>query len=232
MYMIKNGIQSKQMLWMTSFFLVLGVIFEIGMTTVNLRNNYIMPLSSIYFALVGLFIYQLAVTPTFFGMVAASPKKRFLRVTASSLSALTVSLAANTIFILIRVFITIGVIAKGENFDEVRIEKLYMAILFTALLCVFGFIYLSFSFIHMIASLVFLLICSVGIAFLFGGSILDKIYQMLYAPVLETLGKTGTHALVIVIFYLLLLLGGLICYVIGDLNYRKGFSRGFTKNVV
>ena len=232
MYLVKNGIQSKQMWIMALFFMFLGVVFEISMTSVNLQNNYVMPLSSIYFALVGLFIYQLAVTPTFFGMVAASPQKRFLRVTASSLSALMVSFASNTIFIFIRVFVTIGVIAKQGNFDDARIEKLYLTIVLTAVLCLFGFIYLSFSFIHMLGSLVFFIACTTGIALLFGGNNLDRIYRMLYAPVLETLGKTGTHALVIVIFYILLLLGGLICYVIGDLNYRKDFSRGFTKNVV
>ncbi|MCR5585859.1 MAG: hypothetical protein K6F63_10550 [Lachnospiraceae bacterium] len=231
MYMIKNGMQSKPMLFMSLFFVMLGVAFEIGMTPVNLGNNYIMPLSSIYFALVGLFIYQLLVTPTFFGVVGASPQKRFLRVTASSLSALLVSLAANTIFILIRVFITIGVVAKGRNLDDVMIEKLYMAILFTGLLCVFGFIYLSFSFTHMIVSLVCFLVFTAGITLLFGGSVLDKIYHGFYAPILERLGKTGTHALVIVSCYAMLLLGSLISYIISNVNYRKCFSPGFTKNI-
>ncbi len=229
--MIKTGTQSKQMIFMVFFFMVLGIVFEISLTTVNLERGFIMPLSSVYFSLVGIFLHQLLVIPTVFGFIAASPRNRFLRTKASVAVAVITSLIGNTVFILLRVFVTLGFGTRKMNLSEDMLEKLYFSLIISAILCVLGFVYLGLSYVSMLSSLIFLIVGMAGTSLLFVGTVLDGIYRTLYVPVLDTLGKTGAHAVVIATYYLLIIFGGLICYIISVLNYRKGFSKQFTKGM-
>ena len=218
--MLRYGLQIRQLLICGILFIGMGTIFEC------FGKGFSFSLSGFYFGVVGAYAYQISFSTINSKWVKSSPLQRRLLTTTPVLVSLVTSLAGYTLFVLMRVFITIGIRYKHDpRFFGIEDEyELYIGIIYAATILSIAFIYQAFCYRYYVASTV-VFTASVGLWLhgvdnMFGGAVLTEKLNCLEAQI----GSFGTHGLVILTSYLLILLSAIICYAVNILLYRIPLS--------
>ena len=228
--LLKYGLQYRTMMIMTVLFIGMGILFEM---TASLSSLFGMSLGGLYMALIGAYMYQLVATVAVAKVVSASPMKKELLTSAPIIMATIVSLVTYTIFILVRLFYTIGIrLPKEAELYPDAEAMLVMSILYCGGLIFVLMIYLPVSFkkyafgiIILAAYMVFMLVIGNGVKMT--SFMVDKYYVLV-----DTFGKEITLGLVIAASYVMLLLGSFVGYLINCLTIRQEYSEFTYRNAL
>lgn len=228
--LLRYGLQFRTMMIMTVIFIGMGILFE---ATAIFSSLFGMSLSGLYMGLIGAYMYQLVATVAVAKVVNASPMKKELLTTAPVLMATIVSLITYTIFILVRIFYTMGIrLPKEAGLYPDAEAMLVMSILYCGGLVFVLMVYLPVSVKQYAAGvailgayIVFMLVIGNGVKMT--AFMVDK-----YHVLVDAFGKQTTLALVIAASYVMLILGSLVACLINRLTIRKEYSEFTYRNAL
>ena len=216
--LIKYGLQFKLMCILGGAFFGLGILFETkGVGTTNLGG--------LYMSLAGLYIFQLAFTPSIAKLVQTSPYKKKIQTSGTAILSTICCLFTFTVLVVIRVLR-----AKSSDFAEegIDITSHYAALIYSALVVAVLLVYISFSFKMYLTSLI---ICiTLVLVFMFIGFNEEK---SPFIKITELLMKDGDSPLmVILVSYGIIIAGGILCYFTSCLLYKHELSSLAVKNAM
>ncbi len=218
------GLQYKQMIFLGILFVIIGLMLELMDGFSAIRNTRVSGYAGIYFAFAGVYAFQLGFTPGVAKLVKSSPMQRQLFTIAPTLITLIISLISHTVFVLIRVFFTIGYrVKRMENVKLEITESLYITILLSAAFLFLALVYQGFCYRYYVASTaVFVVLFSIGLTILSDGRIASflKVYFDLY----NKIGAAAAHTICIAGSYLIICLGAAACWLSNVALYRKPLS--------
>ena len=216
--LIKYGLQFKLMCILGAAFFGLGILFEIqGTGTTNLGG--------IYMSLAGLYVFQLAFTPSIAKLVQTSPYKKKIQTLGTTFLSVFCCLISYTIHVIIRVLK-----AGSPDFanEGVSIVTHYSALINSAVIAAILLIYIAFSFKMYLTSLI--LCITFVLIFMFVGFNEDK---SPFIKITELLMDGGDSPLkVILASYGIIIAGGIICYFTSCLLYKHELSSLAVKNAM
>ena len=216
--LIRYGLQFKLMCILGAAFFGLGILFEIkGAGTTNLGG--------LYLSIAGLYVFQLAFTPSIAKLVQTSPYKKKIQTFGTAALSTLCSLFTFTVLVIIRVLK-----AKSPDFadDGIDIITHYGALIYSAMVVAVLLVYISFSFKMYITSLIVCITLVLG--FMFLGFNEEKSPFIKITELLMTDGDSPL--MVILVSYGIIIAGGIICYLISRLLYKHELSGLAVKNAM
>ncbi|MBR5967555.1 MAG: hypothetical protein IK001_03045 [Lachnospiraceae bacterium] len=220
--LLRYGLQFRTTAIMSLFFVGLGVLFEMTMSFSTLFG---MSLSGLYMGLIGAYSYQLCATAAVAKLVNASPMKRDLLTKAPVLIALITSLITYTIFILMRVFYTIGVRLPAEAAYYPDAEPMvHMSMIYCGVLIFVLMVYLPVSYKNYVLGIVILGGYLVFMLIFGNGETLTAFMIDKYNALIGAFGYKTTLALLTAFGYVCILIGAALGYLINLLTIRKEIS--------
>ena len=216
--LIKYGLQFKLMCILGAAFFGLGILFEIqGMGTSNLGG--------LYMSLAGLYIFQLAFTPSIAKLVQTSPYKKKIQTLGTAALSTICCLVTFTVLVVIRVLK-----AGSPDFADEGIDLIthYSALVYSALVVAVLLVYIAFSFKMYLTSLI--LCITVVLVFMFVGLNEEK---SPFIKLTELLMSEGDSPLKLILAsYGIIIAGGIICYLTSCLLYKHELSSLAVKNAM
>ena len=214
---IKFGLQLKLMCILGIGFFALGILFEV---TDHGTSN----LGALYIAISGLYVFQLVFSPSIAKLVQVSPYKKKIQTKGTALISLIFSLFTYTVIVAIRLI-------KGDpawlEDQQIDTAEFYSVLLYAALILFILLIYMAISFKIYIVSLI---ICIAGVlGFMF---VANTAGRNPFVMITEKLMDGNNPALLIVVCYAIILLGGLLCYVGNCLLFRREISHLAIRNAL
>ena len=214
--LLKFGLQTRTMAILAAVFGALGIVYEL----IDFNSDGLIPFSGLYLGLAGMYIYQVVITSGVSSLVQVSPlKKKLLCAAPVIFTGITTTLTF-TIFVILR--LTIGVDRFVKNNPGSDTTICYVNIIASAALLAFLFLYFSFSYRYYIVSTVIMaiilfpcLIIFVRSDFYITASIMSSVSNLI-----SVFGKAGA----VILSYLILWAGCLICYLCNLALYRKPLS--------
>ena len=209
--LFRYGLQAKMIIILAIIFFVLGILFEFT----DFSGSNLFSLSALYLSLTGMYIYQLVFTTTVSKLTQSSPLKKKLQTSIPAIITLSSSLFVRTVYVVIRCLRMTPEFLEENGFTWI---DAYSTILFMGIFIFVFLVYCSFSY----KSFVFSLILLIGIFALY-----IAVYDTQFSIAnfcAKLLINDSNPILLIAVTYALVLLGGLLCYVISSLFYKKEIS--------
>ncbi len=216
--LIKYGTQFKLMCILGAAFFGLGLLFEIqGMGSTNLGG--------LYLSLSGLYIFQLAFTPSIAKLVQTSPYKKKIQTAGTTVLSVFCCLVSFTVLVIIRVLK-----AGAPDFADNGIDIIthYSALIQAAIFVTVLLIYIAFSFKMYLTSLIICITLVMTFMFLSFNETKSP-----FVKITEFLMNGNDSPLnTIIVSYVIIIAGGIICYFVSCLLYKHELSGLAVKNTM
>ncbi len=214
--LLKFGLQTRTMAILAVLFGALGIVYEL----IDFNSNGLIPFSGLYLGLAGMYIYQVVITSGVSALVQVSPLRKKLLCSAPVLFTAITTTLTFTIFVILRLTVGVNRFLKNNPGGDTTI--CYVNILASAALLAFLFLYFSFSYRYYIISTVIMAIILIPSLIIFVRSDFNITASLIrsVSGLIDVFGKAGA----IILSYLILWAGCLLCYLCNVALYRKPLS--------